>query len=104
MQYEDFRYVEFSRWIKNKFVYWVLSFVGLHIFPTLMIYFGNFILKVLSIVNKLNCIIILKAIIPTYYALSIPSTIYSNILTYLYVFGGIALSWIGLLIETIADE
>ena len=51
LMYEDFRYVEFSQKITNKFVYWFFSFFGLHIVPTLMVYFG---------------------ITPTYFALRIP--------------------------------
>ncbi|KAL4442167.1 hypothetical protein ABPG74_009185 [Tetrahymena malaccensis] len=83
LKYEDFRYVEFSKKIKSKIIYWLFSFFGLHIMPTLMIYF---------------------AIIPTYYALRIPENLYSTTQNQLYIYGGVVMSWLGLIFETIADE
>lgn len=43
--YEDFRYQEFRQ--KTKQYYWIVSFLGIHLFPTLIVFLGLFPIYVL---------------------------------------------------------
>jgi steroid 5-alpha reductase family enzyme len=78
LSYEDFRFPEFKNKINNNFLYWIFSFVGLHVFPTAMTFFG---------------------VLPLYWTLN-AGPIQNPFLFY----GGIGLSLFGTIIETIADE
>ncbi|CAD8060881.1 unnamed protein product [Paramecium primaurelia] len=78
LTYEDFRYPVFRKKLNNEFIYWIFSYFGLHIGPTLMVYFGLY---------------------PTYYALFDSDQEYNE---YVFYFG-VLFAFSALTIETIAD-
>jgi len=80
LSYEDFRYIGYQVKLKDKmWLYWLLSFAGFHLFPTLFPFAG---------------------ILPLYYAFySTQNVAYTGL-----VIAGFVVSIGGVLIETIADE
>jgi steroid 5-alpha reductase family enzyme len=78
LSYEDFRYPVFRKLMPNDFVYWTFSYFGLHVGPTLMVYFGLF---------------------PTYYSLFDSDQDYNNLVFYFGVVFGLG----AIAFEAIAD-
>ncbi|KAM3137019.1 hypothetical protein pb186bvf_010932 [Paramecium bursaria] len=77
-QYEDFRYKDAYKWIKNPFLYWLYSLVGFHIVPTFMVFFGY---------------------LPIYYVLTSNEQC-NNLIYYIGVFIGVG----AIIIEMVADH
>ena len=82
--HEDWRYVEvFEKDTKNKIQYWIESFAGIHVFPTLIVYF---------------------ALIPAYYILHDDDGYIANDTLNIYDFIGFLVGFGAVLLQGVADN